>query len=145
MDDLSAYIDRAEKGDPQSTVLGLLKDLASGKVKHEDVFAHYKRKHMPTLNAQVEAFGQGRLFAAQTQDFTTWLRGDGWRKDYQVGLDFLATQDLCRVKVAAVIDFWHKMVQPSPGARKHMAERAGGEDELSRQWGMRTVKEGWRW
>lgn len=143
--ELSAYIERAERGDPQATVLGLLGDLSSGKVKHEDVHAHYKSRNMPRLNEAVQQFGKGSLFAAQRQDYGAWLRGDGWAKDYKIALEFRAVEDLCGVQVQAVRNFIHAMVQPSPGARKHMADRAGGDDELGRQWGARTIKEGWRW
>lgn len=142
---LSEYLDRAERGDPQATVLGLLKDLQAGRVKHEDVHAHYKAKNLPALNAMVEAFGKGNLFAAQRQDFNTWLRGDGWHRDAQTASDFRALEDLCGVKVEAVRNFYYAMVQGSPGARRNLAEKAGGEDELARQWGARTIREGWRW
>jgi hypothetical protein len=142
--DLASYLDKAERGDPGATVTQLMADLASGKVKHEDVFAHYKATNMKRLNEAVSLFGQGRLFAAQTQDFPAWLRGEQWHKDAKVALEFRAVEDLCGVKVQDVDDFIGYMVQPSPGARKHDSERMG-ESDYQRVWGARTVKRSWRW
>lgn len=145
MGTLSDYIDRAENAeDPSATVAELLRDLSSGKVKHEDVHAHYKARNMPRLNEAVMLFGKGDLFAAQRQDYGTWLSGAGWHKDYERALNFRALEDLCGVQVEGVRGFIHAMVQPSPGARQRDAERAGSDDH-SRQWSARTIKGGWRW
>lgn len=153
MTDLATYLDKAERGDPGSTIAQLMEDLSSGKVKHEDVFAHYKAKNNGRLLSAIALFGDGQLFAAQRQDHSAWLQGYGWHKDNATALEFRAVCDLCQFKpkprdekdvVRNVLDFIAFMVQPSPGARKHDAQRMG-EDDYSRYWGTVCVKRNWKW
>ena len=143
MENLSEYLEKAERGDPGATIAQLMADLKAGRVKHEDVHAHYKAKNLPRLNEAVRHFGEGNLFAAQRQDFPTWLSGVGWKQDQQRALDFRALEDLCAIKVQSVRDFISFMLV-SPGTRKHDCDKMGDAD-YQKRWGAKTIKEGWRW
>lgn len=151
---LSDYIKRAESADdPSATVLQILRDVSAGRVKREDINAHYSAEYQPKLNSLFGIFGAGNLFKAQRMDFGSWLDGKEYASDFQAYLNLRAVGDMVRKPGHALAYpggmelFICKMVLPSPATRKSRAEflGVGGADKLRQSWTAIIQREGWNW
>jgi hypothetical protein len=144
-EELRSYLRRIEdKKDTSATLAQLLRDLKAGKVKQEDIHAHYKAENLPRLNSMVLSFGQGNLFKAQRQNYGAWIEGIGWKDDFKLALDFRALEDLCGLGVEDVRDFIIYMVLPNGAARKNEQARMDPESHSS-MWSLRCRKHSWNW
>lgn len=143
---LTDYIRRAENAhDKTASILELLKGIRDGQVDVEAVRSHYKTQEMPKLNAMVSAFGNGKLYACQRQDFPAWVRGDHHAADMHKMLEFKATCGMCGIN-AGEQDPWRfgqDMIFRHPNYRRWMQENHG--DAFMRGWSQNLRDHGWNW
>lgn len=130
-------------------ISSILKDLQTGKLQRQDVFAHFKSQYRPIVAARVKAFQLGDLFIAQRATLGDWLQMRGRQTDLNTWLDVRAEVDMAQMKldeVRPLHEFYCARVEsPGPTERKKLLEVEGSAEfnKYRERWGLRNAREGW--
>ncbi len=128
----------------QEKLTNLYSYFKAGAFLPAEILAAYKMKDQPRFFEKVQAFSDGKLFLAQTQDFDSFLDGVGSRDDKYRAWEYLSIEESVQQINPEIRLFIQARIHCArPGAKE--LEGMAATEKLREIWIGQNKRNGWNW
>lgn len=136
------WILKMETGQVESASLYSYFD--KGEFTDEDILEAYRVKDSPRFIAKVQAFSKGTLFAAQTENFDSFIEGKNREEDKKRAWEYLSVEESAQQKNVDIHKFIENRIYcPLPSNKER--ENLGAVEKARTFWIDGNTANGWNW